>query len=99
MPRKVFESISDIKEWAKTFAMPEKFIVNITRDNEIIIEPTKSTKPLTYCYCKVGHSAEEEKELNEFLNYLESRGFTILRLKAYEWDIEKAVGVKPKVEE
>jgi len=97
MPRKVFENISDIMEWIKVFAVPERYIVNLTKDNEIIIEPTKSTKPLTYCYYKAGHG--EEEEINKFINYLKGQGFTILRLKAYEWDIEKAIGVKPKAEE
>ena len=99
MSRKVFESISDIKEWAKAFATPERYIVNITRDKEIIIEPTKSTRPLTYCYYKVGYGEEEEKHSSEFLKYLKDRGFVILRLKAYEWDVDKMVGVKVKVED
>lgn len=97
MPRKVFEKISDIMEWMKLFATPERYIVNFTKNGEIIIEPTKSTRPLTYCYYKAGRG--EEEELDKFISFLKSRGFTILRLKAYEWDIDKAVGVKPKMEE
>ena len=100
MPRKVFESISDLKEWAKLFATPDRYIVNLTiRDQEIIIEPKKSTRPLTYCYYKIGSGNEEQKKLDEFLKYLKDEKFSIVRLKSYDWDTERYPGVRMRMEE
>jgi len=95
MPRKVFGALEEFKRWIAEVATPERFAFYITEEGEIIAEPTKSTKPLTYAYIRITDS----KKLEEMEKVLREVGFQVWRLKAYEWDIEKAVGVRIRSDE
>jgi len=95
MPRKVFGNLEEFKRWIEEVATPERFVFCITEDGEIIAEPTKSTRPLTYAYIRI----TDAKKVEEMERMLKESGFQVWKLKAYEWDTEKAVGVKVRVEE
>lgn len=97
MPRKVFESLEDLREWMKTRVAPDKYIVNVTtRRKEVIVEPTKSTRPMIYGYYKCDE--EELEKFMEFLSDIKSLGYSVIKLKAYEWDVDKSPGVRVAVE-
>jgi len=95
MPRKVFGNLEEFKRWIEEVATPERFVFCITEEGEIIAEPTKSTRPLTYAYIRI----TDAKKVEEIEKILKESGFQVWKLKAYEWDTEKAVGVKVRVEE
>ena len=95
MPRKVFGNLEEFKRWIGDVATPERFVFCITEEGEIIAEPTKSTRPLTYAYIRI----TDAKKVEEIEKILKESGFQVWKLKAYEWDTEKAVGVKVRVEE
>ncbi|MHA1663478.1 MAG: hypothetical protein ACTSVR_09515 [Candidatus Thorarchaeota archaeon] len=95
MPRKVFGNLEEFKRWIEEVATPERFVFCITEEGEIIAEPTKSTRPLTYAYIRI----TDAKKVEEMEKMLKEAGFQVWKLKAYEWDTEKAVGVKVRVEE
>ena len=95
MPRKVFGNLEEFKRWIEEVATPERFVFCITEEGEIIAEPTKSTRPLTYTYIRI----TDAKKVEEMERMLKESGFQVWKLKAYEWDTEKAVGVKVRVEE
>ena len=95
MPRKVFGNLEEFKRWIEEVATPERFVFCITEEGEIIAEPIKSTRPLTYAYIRI----TDAKKVEEIEKILKESGFQVWKLKAYEWDTEKAVGVKVRVEE
>ena len=95
MPRKVFGSLDEFKRWIGEVATPERFTFNITEEGEIIAEPTKTTRPLVYAYIRI----TDAKKVEEMEKMLKEAGFQVWKLKAYEWDTEKAVGVKVRVDE
>ena len=97
MPRKVFESLEDLREWIKTWVTPDRYAVNVTtREREVIVEPTKSTRPVIYGYYKC--SEEELEKFKEFLKGIRSLGYSVIKLKSYEWDVDKSPGVRVAVE-
>jgi len=95
MPRKVFGSLEEFKRWIAEVATPDRFVFCITEEGEIIAEPTKTTRPLVYAYIRIA----DTKKVEEMEKVLREVGFQVWRLKAYEWDIEKAVGVKIRSDE
>jgi len=92
MPRIVFDSADELKEWCKLFVKDNKYTGYITEENELILEPQKSTRPIRYAYIKCKKAKELAEELKDKYN------IPVIKIKSYEWDTEKYPGIKVLVE-
>ncbi len=87
MPRYICGSSSEFFSWMNVFGSADRYIIVKTYEDELIADPVKSTKPLRYLYYK-------GTDIEECSRELEKRGYQILTQKRYEWDTEKAPGIR-----
>lgn len=94
LPRIVFENYDQLFAWAQEFLKPDprKYVIYMALDNEIILEPRKSTRPIRYGYLKSMEAVSPVKKMAEDFNV------SVFNCKDYEWDLTKAPGVKVVVE-
>lgn len=52
MPRQVFDDVQELEKWCKEFVKRGQYTVYTTSDNELILEPRKSTRPQRFVYIK-----------------------------------------------
>ena len=97
MPRLVFESKERLEDWVKTFVTkkPENYVIIYTsEDNEVIVHPVVTSRPIFVGYFKgveaLGKFAEELSQKYKI---------PLLRVQRVEWDIEKPVGIKYRITE
>lgn len=86
--RLIFEKFENFKEWLVSIgeSLPSRYVAFVTDENEVIIVPKKSTRPIIYGYLQ---TSEIEKVM-ELLNKLGIRVFEVTRV---EWDETKPVGI------
>lgn len=82
MPILEFSVGSELLKWSESFASPDRYVVIVTGDGEVILHPRKTSKPIVYAYCKEGVS-------QTLLSSLIDRDFTIVDVKHYYWDTER----------
>ena len=89
----VFDNIEQLKMWCGDTVVEGRFRIISTDEGEIIVEPTKTSKPLKYGYLKI---AEAEKRAEEI-----SKEFNIkhIHISAYRWNDERGPFVKVPIEE
>jgi len=92
MPIAVCENEDELIEWCREFVETGKYRVFSTRENEIILEPIKTSKPIRFAYYQTERAEELAKQIAK--NF----GIKHLTLKAYRWNIERAPSVKVAVE-
>ena len=95
MPRKVFGNLEEFKRWIEEVATPERFVFCITEEGEIIAEPTKSTRPLTYAYIRITDAKkveEMEKMLKEKLSKSLKNGLKKIQKRAKKKKIAPMTG-------
>jgi hypothetical protein len=86
---------SKVIAWADEYVRARDYVVIQTDENEIILEPRKSTRPLDFAYVKLD-SADAVKEL---ARQLSSRyGIKLIEVKSLAWDIEKSPYIKTPIE-
>lgn len=90
MSRIVFDDYAELRRWAAEFLMKGRYVMYITRDNGVVLEPTKSTPPLRYGYIQL----KDAKTLTAMEKLAEENGILVFRVKDYEWDATKAPGIK-----
>jgi len=92
MPIAVCASEEELIEWCKELGIKGRYRVITTKENEVILEPIKTSKPIRFAYLET----EKAKELAEKI----ANDYNIkhLTLKAYRWNIERAPSVKVAVE-
>jgi hypothetical protein len=87
--RLIFKDIEEFKRWIKDNCLPMRYECYITSDNEFILVPIKSTKPIKYAYIKV--SNEKIKELEDYIKAFVNN---IYRVDMLEWIEDRAIGVE-----
>lgn len=92
MPRHVFENSEQLKQWCEEFVKEGYYIVYTTAENEIILEPKRSTRPQRYGYLKSVNAEKLAVEIAEEYN------IPYIKLESYEWDLDKSPGVRVSVE-
>jgi len=90
MPRIVFDKKEDFEIWVKENTSASRYIFYITDDNELVVYPSVSTRPLAIGY--LSSFTEDLKKYGE--EFAKNNGYRFFKIKRIEWDIEKAVGVK-----
>ena len=92
--RIVFFAIEEFIAWATDHCTPEKYETYWTPD-EIVIAPTKSTRPLLYAYLRLPRDVEGGKTLTTTLKNLGLRSYVVDRI---EWDVERKPGIEARIE-
>ena len=88
MPRIVFDSFEELKKWCDEFIKEKSHTIYTTENDELIVEPRRSTRPSRYGYFKSIKVKEFAKTLSE------KHEIPYFHLKSYEWDTEKSPGIK-----
>jgi len=86
---------SKVFKWADEFVRGRVYVVIVTDEHEVILEPRKSTRPLDFGYVKLDSAEGAEKLAQELENK-----YTIKRIEetSLAWDTEKPPWVKIPVE-
>ena len=95
MPIHELETIEGMETWLSNFAKPDRYIICITSANEVIAQPSKTSRPLIYGYIKV---ADVEK-LKTLLRKIKDAGYTMIKIKTFSWDTERAPWIRAVREE
>lgn len=86
---------SGVFEWISEYAALKDYMLLVTDENELIIEPRKSTRPLNYGYVHI----DDAKAIRELAKQLASSfGLPLLEIQYFRWDIEKPPSVKIPIE-
>jgi len=92
MPIAVCGSEGELIEWCREFVEAGKYRVISTEENEVILEPVKTSKPIRFAY----YQTEKARELAGKI--AEDFGVKHLKLQAYRWNIERSPAVKVAIE-
>jgi hypothetical protein len=86
---------SKVIAWANEYVRGRDYAVLVTDENELILEPRKSTRPLDYGYL----SLDDSKAVRELAEKLaKTYGLPLLEIQYFRWDIEKAPSVRVPIE-
>ncbi len=92
MARAVFSKLEDFENWVKDQTrVKAKHAMYITNSREAILVPRVSTSPRMY-----GYYQGSDEEMILLKKFSQEIGVAMYRVKAFEWDTEKPVGVIPK---
>jgi len=84
-----------VTAWTDEYVKGKDYAILVTEENEIILEPRKSTRPLDYGYINI----RDPQAVAELASILASRyGLPLLEIKSLSWDIEKPPWVKVPAE-
>ena len=93
MPIAVFNNTDELRAWCKDTVSPDKYRVLSTDEDEIILEPTKTSRPLKFGYLQIpGAEALADEIAKEF-------NLKHIHIKAYRWDTDKGPHIKISAEE
>jgi len=92
LPIAVCGTEEELLDWCREFVESGKYRVFSTGENEVILEPVKTSKTIRFAY----YQTERAKELAGKI--AEDFGIKHLTLKSYRWNIERAPSVKVAVE-
>ena len=85
MPRAEFDKVTELKRWLKEMmARSKKYIAYYTEKDELIIQPTTSTAPVTYGYVDGIKTTIAE-------DICKDADITLVRVKRFEWSSENQV--------
>lgn len=90
MPIHELETIEGMETWLSNFAKPDRYIICITSANEVIAQPSKTSRPLIYGYIKVA----DVEELKTLLRKVKGAGYTMIKIKTFSWDTERPPGIR-----
>ena len=86
---------SKIYAWANEYVRGRDYAILLTDENEVILEPRKSTRPLDYGYI----SLDDSRSARNLAESLASKyGLPLLEIQYFRWDIEKPPSVKVPIE-
>lgn len=91
----IFAQTEEFKNWVEANVTSTKYECYITDENEILLVPRRSTRPVKYAYYKA--SSKEEGE--SIKKGLEAMGLNIFRVKEVEWAEDRAIGLEKKMVE
>jgi len=81
--------------WVNEYVRGRDYAVIVTDENEMILEPRKSTRPLDYGYLCLDDS-KAVRELAEKI--ARTYNLPLLEIQYFRWDIEKSPLVKVPIE-
>jgi len=88
MPRHVCANVEQLKDFCEVYVTnPDKYVVISTDEDEVILEPLRSTRPVRYAYLEI-ENAEEVAEA-----IATKHGLKHLKLKSYDWKVDIPPGV------
>jgi hypothetical protein len=88
-------NFSKVFVWTDEYVKGRDYALLVTDENEIILEPRKSTRPLDFGYVNI----KDSQALNELVKELERRyALTRIEIKMIGWDTERAPWVKVPAE-
>jgi hypothetical protein len=92
MPISVCENEEQLNHWCEQFAKKDRYVVYITtEDNELILEPIKTSRPIRYAYMKFENIEHARKVANELAQHF---GLKIVEIRRMAWDIEKGPWIR-----
>ena len=94
MPIHELDSIEGMEVWLSNFAKPDRYIICVTSANEVVAQPSKTSRPLIYGYIKV----EDVEKLKTLLRKIKDAGYTMIKIKTFSWDTERMPGLRATVE-
>lgn len=95
MPIHELETIEGMEVWLSNFAKPDRYIICVTSANEVIAQPSKTSRPLIYGYIKVA----DLENLKTLLRKIKDAGYTMIKIKTFSWDTERVPGTRAVREE
>jgi len=97
MPLSVCKTEEQFKRWCEEVVEKDRYRIYVTtEENEIILEPKRTTKPLKYCYYKaesIAKAMELAKEISDKYN------LPVIEISRMSWDLEKGPAIKIPIEE
>ena len=91
MPISICTTKEQVEKWSTELIREGKYIVYLTSENEVILEPLRSTRPLRYCYYK-GSSTDDAKKIAEAIS--KTYNLPLIQVEGVTWDIEKGPWIK-----
>ena len=85
----MFEQFDKFSEWIAGEVKKEQYICYVTKYNEVILRPSKSTRSLDTGYAQLLTQGSVEKLVKQLIE----KGVKIYGLGSIEWDTDKPVGV------
>ena len=95
MPIHVLGSKEQLEKWAEEFIEGKVFVVIVTKDGELILEPRKSTRPLDFGYCRFASKEEAIKSAEELKGKYKIK---VVEEDALSWDVEKSPFIRVSME-
>ena len=86
MPRVEFETYTDAEVWLKKVVSgsDKNYIGYLTKENELIFVPTKSTQPIIYGYVRTVADTEAKDFSKHYL-------VPIFKINKFEWNAERGM--------
>jgi len=93
VPIAVFHDLDQLKKWCEDTVSPDRFRVLSTDEDEIILEPTKTSRPLKFGYLQIAKARELADQI--------AKEFSLkhIHLKAYRWLEDRGPFIKVVPEE
>lgn len=90
MPRHTLESHDQLWAWCDYHLQTKKrkYVLYLTKFNEIILEPQVSTDPIRYAYLQTREAERVSEEAVTKYNLV------ILNISSYDWDSRRTPGVR-----
>ena len=94
--RLVFNKKDEFLLWVKTHCNSSQYEMFVTDYGEVVLAPSKSTRSLRYSVIDVYECWEDiDNALKEIKRHIPS--VMVYRIKKFDWDSTKGVGVKQTV--
>ena len=90
MPIFRFDNVDEYQKWLLKLATPERYVIVVTEDKEVVAQPIKASRPLMYGHMVIKNDANRLA----FLKELEERGFDIFEVKDFSYDTERPPGTR-----
>jgi hypothetical protein len=82
---------SKVYVWTDEYVRGRDYVILLTDENEIILEPRKSTKPSDYGYISI---RDRQAVMNLAEELRRRYGLLVVEIKSLGWDVEKPPWVK-----
>jgi hypothetical protein len=89
MARFIFGDEAQFRQWLEVHALPQRNEIYITSRGEVIVYPTKTSRPLNFAYIQV------PSESLEWYRKLASQGFRVFEVEKVQWDDQKEITQVP----
>ena len=88
MPRLEFGKKDGLIRWIRNRMVPDKYECYMTEGKEIILVPTRSTRPVVYAYLK----CDTPEDFKAVLTELKRLKVMMFGIKKFEWKPDASIG-------